>query len=738
MLDVSRHFYTVTEIERLLDMMALYKLNTFHWHLVDGPGWRLEIKQYPLLTQVGAWRHGIEYGLLPWTSTAYGLDGRYGGYYTQDEIRAIVAYARARHITIVPEIEMPGHSRAALSAYPELSCFGGHYTTDSEYASPPAVYCAGKDESFLFLQNVLTEVFGLFPGKYIHIGGDEVNEENWKKCPLCQARMRSEGLKNEDELQSYFIRRMEKFINAHGKTLVGWSEICKGGLASNAVVMDWIGGGLEAARSGHDVVMCPEEYCYLDHYQSSNRVVEPKAIGGYLPLSKIYAWDPIPRGLAPEFEHHVLGAQGNLWTEYVSSPGHAQYMTFPRLCALAEVTWSPKTVRNYSSFTNRLPSHFQRFDYLGIYYRNEFGLSLYSMPTNSLTNGAVSSATNAAVRIRLAPGNGIWLKPKNTPVPGHEVDLIENLNRRGLKHVFLWAVGYSNDSFVPFIPFIHMAHEHGMTVHALCATDRSVTRDGKLSSLVLSNAIREILIFNDKHPDASLDGIQIDIESVSITNLINLVASVHVPSNIVFSAAIQTDEFHSNMEAGFGRLTRDTDLTLLVPMLYIMDDIFYRNGMPSSHFDFPHLQAKTAHLLSLLPPRASLMIGLSSYDREFLVSKSTCKIDYKELKRLGIPDGFSQFAFSSKSSYGIPHLKAIGKQLVDTFSITNLGISLYRFDYDATHWCDVLAATPSGLHEAMHSTRQGAAGDPRYIGDCFWLFHTTFDSYSHRQEGIKE
>jgi hexosaminidase len=374
MLDVSRHFFTKTEIERLLDAMALYKVNIFHWHLVDGVGWRLEIKRYPRLTQIGAWRKDIGYNMPTNASTAYGPDGRYGGYYTQDEIREVVAYAQARHITIVPEIEMPGHCRAALCAYPELSCFGGPYDTESEVNPTPAAYCAGKEETFVFLQNVLTEVFTLFPGKYVHIGGDEVNKENWKKCPLCQTRTKAEGLKSPEELQSYFVRRVEKFINAQGRTLVGWSEISQGGLAENAVVMDWIGGGLEGARAGHDVIMSPEEFCYLDHCQSTNRATEPRAFGhSTLNLSKIYAWDPLPEGLSPSASRHILGAQANLWTEYVAGNDHVEYMTFPRLCALAEVAWSPKASRNYTDFTRRLQSHMERFDCMGLHYRKAGG-----------------------------------------------------------------------------------------------------------------------------------------------------------------------------------------------------------------------------------------------------------------------------------------------------------------------------------------------------------------------------
>ena len=369
MLDVSRHFFTKPEVEKLLSEMAELKMNVFHWHLTDDQGWRIEIKKYPRLTQVGAWRTNIGFGLDPKASTAYGPDGRYGGYYTQDDIREVVKYAAALHITIVPEIEMPGHSTAALAAYPEYSCFGGPYSTEVKRGAHDGVYCAGKDQTFDFLENVLTEVMELFPGKYIHIGGDEVRKDNWKKCPLCQARIRDEGLKNEEELQSYFTKRIEKFISAHGRTLIGWSEILQGGLAQNATVMDWIGGGVEAAREGHDVVMSPTAYCYFDHYQSTNRLAEPKAIGGFLPLNKVYEFEPIPAKLLEQFDSHILGAQANLWAEYVPNFKHAQYMIFPRLAALSEVVWSPRTARDWNSFTNRLPVEFRRFDEQGINYR---------------------------------------------------------------------------------------------------------------------------------------------------------------------------------------------------------------------------------------------------------------------------------------------------------------------------------------------------------------------------------
>ena len=366
MFDVARHFFTKAEVKQLLDELAAQKINTLHMHLTDDQGWRLDIKKYPRLTQVAAWRDEAGFDLDPKLSTTYRSDGKYAGFYTKADIRELVAYAAARHITIVPEIEMPGHSCAALSAYPELSCTGGPYTPNTKGGVFAGVYCAGNDASFEFLQNVLTEVMEMFPGQYIHIGGDEVPKDNWKKCPKCQARMKQEGLKSEHELQSYFIRRIEKFINSKGRTLIGWSEIREGGLAQNAVVMDWIGGAVEAASAGHDVVMSPTKFCYLDYYQSTNHATEPKAIGGYLPLSKVYSFDPMPEKLDPQYQAHILGGQGNLWTEYVPNFKHAQYMIFPRLCAIAEVTWSPPASHNWEDFTRRLQTQFQRFDNQGV------------------------------------------------------------------------------------------------------------------------------------------------------------------------------------------------------------------------------------------------------------------------------------------------------------------------------------------------------------------------------------
>lgn len=365
MLDVSRHFYTKAEVETILDAMAFYKLNTFHFHLVDDPGWRIEIKKYPKLTSLDAWRKGIDYELDPKLSTAYRADGKYGGFYTQKDIRELVRYAAARHITIVPEIEMPGHSAGALAAYPQYSCTGGPYSLDGD----DAIFCPGNEETFTFLDNILDEVMALFPGPFIHVGGDEVPTHNWKNCPKCQARMKAEGLHSERQLESYLIQRIEKHLNAHGKRLIGWSEIRDGGLAKNAAIMDWIGGGAESAREGHDVVMSPTGYSYFDYYQSRDHSTEPRAIGGFLPLEKVYQFDPMPAKLPPELQHHILGGQGNLWTEFIPYLRHAEYMIFPRECAMAEVLWSRKDSRNWDDFLLRLKANELRLDAMDVNYR---------------------------------------------------------------------------------------------------------------------------------------------------------------------------------------------------------------------------------------------------------------------------------------------------------------------------------------------------------------------------------
>lgn len=371
LLDVARHFFNKEEVKNYLDLMAQHKLNMLQMHLTDDQGWRVEIKRYPKLTEIGAWRKEIGFGLNPKDGAAYGPDGRYGGFYTQDDIRELVAYAKARYITILPEIEMPGHAGAALSVYPEFSCFGGPYDREYPPHSPESmgIFCPGNEAAFTFLQNILTEVAASFPGKYIHIGGDEVKKDNWKKCPKCQARIEKEGLKDAKELQSYFIKRIERFVNDQGRALIGWDEILEGGLAPNATVMSWHGmdGGIASAKAGHDVVMTPYSHCYFDYYQAKNG--EPKAIGGFLPLETVYGFEPTPQAIPADKVKHILGAAGTLWSEFFPNYAHVQYMTYPRACALAEVTWTDPSLKKWDDFKNRLDVHLQRLKIQVVNYR---------------------------------------------------------------------------------------------------------------------------------------------------------------------------------------------------------------------------------------------------------------------------------------------------------------------------------------------------------------------------------
>jgi hexosaminidase len=370
LLDTCRHFFSVEYVLRFIDLLAMQKFNTFHWHLTDDQGWRIQIERYPRLTEIGSKRSETMAGHYDGDNSRY--DGiPYGGYYTKEDIRRVVAYAQARHITIVPEIEMPGHAQAAIAAYPEL----GNVST-------PVEVCRGwginfdvynvEETTIRFMQNVLDEVLELFPSPFIHIGGDEVPKKQWEENPRMQERMRELGLKDEEELQSYFVRRMDAFLYARGRRLIGWDEILEGGLAPGAAVMSWRGeeGGIAAANAGHDVVMTPNTYAYLDYYQSMDREKEPLAIGGYLPLEHVYSYEPIPASIAPEKAKHVLGSHCTLWTEYIADPSYLEYMAFPRICAIAEIGWSPAQARDYAGFLARLKGGFlPRLEAMGVNYR---------------------------------------------------------------------------------------------------------------------------------------------------------------------------------------------------------------------------------------------------------------------------------------------------------------------------------------------------------------------------------
>ena len=402
-LDVSRHFFGPEVIKEYIDLMASYKLNVFHWHLVDDTGWRIEIKKYPKLTSVGAWR--VDYNHIPWSQRPQAKPGEtpdYGGYYTQEQIKEIVEYAALRNITIVPEIEMPGHIASAIAAYPELSCNQKAQLplTGGDYTGISSNYCAGNDSVFDFLENILTEVIDLFPSTYIHIGGDEVNKTSWEKCERCQKRIHDEGLKDEHELQSYFIKRIEKFLLCKNRKLIGWDEILEGGLAPQATVMSWRGesGGVEAAKMGHDVVMTPGKPCYFDHYQAGP-AGEPLAIGGFNTLKTVYDYEPIPAALPTESKQHVLGAQANVWTEYIPTVSHLEYMVLPRMAALAEVVWLPAENKDWIDFNKRIQQHFKTYEQKGLNY----------------------CAGNATVAIKPVSSNGSLQVELSTELPGAEI-----------------------------------------------------------------------------------------------------------------------------------------------------------------------------------------------------------------------------------------------------------------------------------------------------------------------------
>jgi hexosaminidase len=379
-LDVSRHFFPKDFIKRYIDLLALHKMNIFHWHLTDDQGWRIEIRRYPRLTDVGAWRSGSMIG--PYSDMKFDSIP-YGGFYTQEDIREVVSYAARRNVTIMPEIELPGHALAALAAYPSLSCTGGPFEVGKAWGVYEDVFCT-KETTFTFLENVLTEVADLFPGQYIHIGGDEVPKTRWKNCDSCQARMKSLGLKNEEELQGWFIARIEKFLNARGKKVIGWDEILDGGLAPNAAVMSWRGidGGMAAARAKHYAVMTPGSTCYFDKYQG-NPKFEPLAIGGYTPVEMVYAYEPVPPGLSPSEAQFILGAQGNVWTEYITTPEQVEYMALPRMAALSEVVWSPAGSREWKYFLGRLVPHLRVLDMLKVNYsKSLFQLKAATKPAD--------------------------------------------------------------------------------------------------------------------------------------------------------------------------------------------------------------------------------------------------------------------------------------------------------------------------------------------------------------------
>ncbi len=396
-LDIARHFQSVDFVKKFIDMIALHNVNTFHWHLTEDQGWRIEIKKYPKLTEIGAWRSETVIG-----HNTGQYDGKpHGGFYTQKEISEVVQYAADRHIEIIPEIDLPGHMLAALASYPELGCTGGPYEVEKTWGVFDDVLCVGKEATFTFLEDVLTEVMELFPSKYIHIGGDECPKVRWEECPDCQAKIKELGLKDDEKhakefyLQSYVTERVEKFLNEHGRSIIGWDEILEGTLAPNATVMSWRGmdGGIEAARQGHDVIMTPNSHLYFDYYQTADTKNEPMAIGGFVPVDRVYALDPVPSRLSKEEAKHILGAQANIWTEYIQTSDQIEYMLLPRLAALSEVQWMQTSKKEYLDFLDRLPRLIKFYDELGYNYATH----VYDVQTN-----LVPDADNGKLHVEFA------------------------------------------------------------------------------------------------------------------------------------------------------------------------------------------------------------------------------------------------------------------------------------------------------------------------------------------------
>ncbi len=566
-LDVSRHFYSKAFIKRYIDNLATYKMNTFHWHLTDDQGWRIEIKKYPLLTQKGGWRKGTLIGHS--SSDTFVSDSiAYGGFYTQDDIREIVAYAKARHITIVPEIEMPGHAKAAISAYPFLSCTSKQIEVEETWGVFEDVFCT-KDSVFTFIEDVLTEVMDIFPGSYIHVGGDECPKVAWKQCPVCQARIKELGLKDEFELQSYFIKRIEKFLTKNNRKLIGWDEILQGGLPSTAAVMSWQGveGGIAAAKQGNFVVMTPGSHCYFDHYQG-DPTNEPLAIGGYTTLEKVYSYEPIPIELNPAQQKYILGAQGNLWTEYIGSEKQVEYMIFPRMCALSEVVWSPKEQRNYVDFRSRLINHFELFDKKGINYAK----SIFEINKNVITDTLNKKLALELTQIFPVGDIYYWIKDEkgNTTV---RLKYVSPIDVRGDCTILADSRDQNNRVKNSITQQFYISKSSGAKVHL---TNPPSDKYNYKSPYTLVDGVsgsipwngKEWLGFLDTPMDALIDlGKVMDISEVIIHALKAEASWIYLPKKVSIEVSVDGVTFEK-----FGDLN-DSDILLMGRMIKVKNNI---------------------------------------------------------------------------------------------------------------------------------------------------------------------
>jgi hexosaminidase len=525
-LDVGRHMFPVEFIKKYIDLMSMYKVNNFHWHLTEDQGWRLEIRKYPQLTETGAFRRSSPIGRNAGDDNIF-----YGGFYTQEEAREIVEYAAGRYVNVIPEIEMPGHALAALASYPHLGCTGGPYEVWTMWGVHDDIFCAGNEGVFHFLEDVLTEVMDIFPSKYIHIGGDEAPKTRWDVCEKCQQRIKEEKLKDSHELQSYFITRIEKFLNKHGRQIIGWDEILEGGLAPGATVMSWRGteGGIAAAKMGHDVIMTPGSHCYLDHYQA-NPAGEPFAIGGFTTLKKTYSFEPVPDVLSEKESRHIMGAQGNVWTEYIKTPAHVEYMAYPRAIALAEVNWSPRESRNWENFVGRLVVNMKRLDLKNVNYsKSAFGVDVgmqYDENSEKLKAVLKSDLPGAEILYTITDKNGTSSERSyKAPFEINAVSIIKAWlsDRSGLPLKISERKVWHNDAF-GIKPLLNTLYDHRYQANG----NTSLTDGLRGDANSLTN---DWLGFLGEDADLIIDlGGEKDIQNVSIGLL-------HNPGNWIFIPA---------------------------------------------------------------------------------------------------------------------------------------------------------------------------------------------------------
>ena len=562
-LDVGRHFFPVSFIKKYIDYLAAYKFNTFHWHLTEDQGWRIEIKKYPELTKIGGWRNGTIIGRYP----GKGSDNMpYGGFYTQAEIKEVVQYAKERYIDVIPEIEMPGHGSAAVAAYPWLSCFPAKPTEipakmisqksiDEQKAGRiklvqetwgvfDDVFCAGKDSTFSFLENVIDEVTNLFPSKYFHLGADECPKAHWKLCPACQKRMKDNNLKDEHELQSWFVQRIEKYVNSKGKTLIGWDEILEGGLAPNAVVMSWRGekGGIEAAKQKHKVIMTPGNPVYFDHTQSKNE--DSVTFGGYNPIENVYAYEPVSKELTAEEGKYILGAQANMWTEYQSNSSKIEYQLFPRITALSEVLWSPKEKRNWKDFERRLSTVFERLENQKINYSKAYyDPKISVLPSEDFSNIIIKATTKIKDAKFLLDSD----QQKEWGATTKFTDSINTkINKSGIYGIELWekptilekSAGPGKRLFNQSLQ-ISFNKATGKKITLTTEADKKYPGDG---AFTLVNGVQnekgmakssEFLGFNGTDVDATIDlGKEMDVSKVTVHVLKQTGSWIYLPSQV--------------------------------------------------------------------------------------------------------------------------------------------------------------------------------------------------------------